>query len=110
MDYCKKWIPLESNPEVFNDLLRNLGGSDVLEFFDILSLDPEAIKLTPRPVLGLILVYPDIPSKENDITLSIQLSEEDIVWLKQTIDNACGLFAILHALCNLPQFISMCLR
>ena len=53
MDYCKQRISLESSPEAFNDLLQNLGGSDVLEFFDIVSLDPEAIKMDPAASVRL---------------------------------------------------------
>ncbi len=35
----KKWIPLESNPEVLNEYARKLGVAGDYEFVDIYGLD-----------------------------------------------------------------------
>ncbi|KAF6760154.1 ubiquitin C-terminal hydrolase L3 [Ephemerocybe angulata] len=102
----KYYIPLESDPEIFTGLVRNLG-VEGFEFQDIMSLDPEMLEFVPRPVLALILVYP----LEDDDTTQEEAEkdkpmydgkgeDEPVVWFAQTIGNACGLYAILHALSN----------
>lgn len=106
--YSKHFIPLESNPEVFTELAHKLGLSASLEFEDVFSLDEELLALVPRPVLGLILVFPTTEEYEKKVEdedallESFQSSEqsEDVVFFKQTINNACGLYAILHTVCN----------
>lgn len=104
--YKKHFIPLESNPDVFNKLIRLLGASPSLSFEDVLSLELSF----PYPVFALILVFPTTESYENRKTLEDARLEEcrggevdnDIIWFKQTINNACGLYGILHALSNGP--------
>ena len=71
--YAKHFIPLESDPPVLNDLMYGLGVSDCLAFTDVWSIDD--------PVTG-------------------EIKGEEMIWIRQTIDNACGLYAILHATCN----------
>lgn len=106
--YKKSFIPLESNPEVFTNLIRLLGSTDDLSFVDVISLDEPS--LLPSHAIALVLVFPTTDvyarhvavqdsSLEND---GESASEEDVVWFKQTINNACGLYGILHALCNGP--------
>lgn len=103
--YRRHFIPLESDPDVFNELISLLGVSPSLRFEDVLSL--EGPYLLPRPVLALILVMPTTNGYERrkaieDATYDESDSGqgEDIVWYKQTINNACGLYAVLHALSN----------
>ncbi|KAF2455014.1 hypothetical protein BDY21DRAFT_387166 [Lineolata rhizophorae] len=104
--YRKHFIPLESNPDVFTDLIHKLGASPTLGFRDVLTLDePE---LLPRPALALILIFPTLEAyesqKEKEEALYEECAgsarEEEVVWFEQTINNACGLYAILHAVCN----------
>ncbi|KAK4101367.1 ubiquitin carboxyl-terminal hydrolase, family 1 [Parathielavia hyrcaniae] len=103
--YRKHFIPLESSPDVFNELLDLLGVLPSLRFEDVLALDgPHDF---PRPVLALILVMPTTDGYESRKAVEdVRYEEsgsglgEDIVWYKQTINNACGLYAILHALSN----------
>ena len=103
--YKKHFIPLESNPEVFNNLILHLGAPECLAFQDVVSLDPESL---PRPALALIMVFPTTDSYEarktaEDATYEEQGSSgqgEEVVWFKQTINNACGLYGVLHALSN----------
>lgn len=107
MQYAKHFVPLESDPEIFTDLMHDLGGSKYLGFIDVWSLESDMLAFIPRPVLALILILPPHPAYELHNTNQMTGSEtgKNVVWLKQTIHNACGLYAILHALCNLPQFI-----
>lgn len=53
--YRKHFIPLESNPDVFNELLRLFGASNDLRFHDVSSLDPDDFL---EPAIALILVFP----------------------------------------------------
>ena len=54
--YQKHFIPLESNPAVFSQLIHHLWASWRLAFQDIVSLnDPDSL---PHPALTLILVFP----------------------------------------------------
>ncbi|KAI8653648.1 Ubiquitin carboxyl-terminal hydrolase [Fusarium sp. Ph1] len=87
MSYRKHFILLESNPTVFTELAHGLHLSPELEFHNVFSLDePDLLSLIPRPALALVL-------RE----YSKSGVDEDVVWFKQTINNACGLYGILHA-------------
>ena len=71
----------------------------------------------PRPVLAFIIVFPtssdyeDRLLKESDQQADGALTKQnkDVIWFKQTINNACGLYAILHAIANgrVRDFIGM---
>lgn len=107
--YSRHFVPLESSPEIFTELAHKLGLSASLEFQDVLSLDnTDLLGLLPRPAYGLILVFPTTEAYEKRVRYedgqleSSQGSEQsgDVVFFKQTINNACGLYAILHATCN----------
>jgi len=109
MQYRKHYIPLESNPQLFTQLTHELGLSTALAFHDILSIeDTELLALAPRPALALVLVFPTSPTYEAHIAEedrgAIEYTkcgeQEDVMWYKQTINNACGLYGILHAISN----------
>ena len=105
----KHYIPLESNPEVFTELIHKLGVSESLAFQDVLSIDdPDLIALIPRPVFALVLVFPTSGVyEEQKAAEEADYMEYDgsgekkqVMWFKQTINNACGLYGILHAVSN----------
>lgn len=101
--YVKHFTPLKSNPEVFNQLIYDMGISPNLHFEDIFSLDEPG--LLPHPVLALILVFPTSDTYEEDKvkaddSIRAQSVNDDIIWFEQTINNACGLYAILHSIYN----------
>src|SRR5436305_12599359 len=107
--YRKHYIPLESNPYLFTKLIHTLGVSPSLEFQDVLSIDdPDLLALVPRPAFALILVFPTSEVYEEEVAkedatrddYSRSGEEEDVMWFKQTINNACGLYGILYAVCN----------
>jgi ubiquitin carboxyl-terminal hydrolase L3 len=107
--YRKHFIPLESNPTIFTRLVHALGGSKSLSFHDVYSLtDWDLLSLIPRPVFALILAFPTSPAYEQQKALFEAEREdyngsgegEDVMWFRQTINNACGLYAVLHAVCN----------
>lgn len=107
----KHFVPLESDPEIFTELMHGLGVSRSLSFTDVWSLEDDTLAVIPRPVLALILVLPPCPAYKDQMTegqTPRKASDGDVVWFAQTINNACGLYAILHAVCNMPEFISQC--
>ncbi|KAF9074033.1 ubiquitin C-terminal hydrolase L3 [Rhodocollybia butyracea] len=108
----KHYIPLESNPEVFTDLIHALGVDESLSFQDVYSLDdPDILSLLPRPVLGLVLAFPAVEDYDKIIEEDKKArpnaytgkgEDEPVIWFEQTIGNACGLYGLLHCICNEP--------
>lgn len=98
-NYSKTFIPLESDPQVFTDLAHQLGLADSVVFKELFSLQEHI----DGQILAYILIFPTTPSydaeraAENNGTSAVK---PDVVFLKQTIHNACGLYAMLHAACN----------
>lgn len=103
--YWKHFIPLESNPAAFSVLAYNLGLSTRLFFTDVISLEEP---VTPHPVYAIILIFPTTPKYEQKKLAEEATreeydgsgTEEPVMWFKQTINNACGLYGILHCVAN----------
>ncbi|MCJ1283313.1 ubiquitinyl hydrolase 1 [Xylographa opegraphella] len=107
----KRFVPLENNPEVMSSLLHQLGLSKSIGFHDVYSIDdPELLAFVPRPAYALLLVFPvnesyeKFRSKEDSGKPEYNGSgpEEEVMWFKQTIGNACGLIGLLHGASNGP--------
>ncbi|KAI0188090.1 ubiquitin C-terminal hydrolase L3 [Astrocystis sublimbata] len=113
----KHFIPLESDPALFTELIHTLGMSPRLAFHDLLTLSPPddnddagLLASVPRPALALILVIPapngySARLRDEEAAAEVPVhdksgDDEDAVFYCQTIGNACGLFAILHAVSN----------
>lgn len=106
----KYFVPLENNPEVMTPLAHKLGLSTELGFHDVFSIDePEMLAFIPRPALALLLTFPStteayVKSRdEEDKPIPVYNGsgpEEEVVWYRQTIGNACGLYGLLHGLSN----------
>lgn len=107
MPDSKRVIPLESNPEIFNDLAHKIGLSPVILFHDVYSItDPDLLEFLPQPVFGIMMLFPITESyeqyrKEQDAKNTND--SKQVTWFKQTIGNGCGLYALLHLVSNLPQ-------
>ncbi|KAF1955717.1 cysteine proteinase [Byssothecium circinans] len=105
----KRFIPLENNPEVMSSLVHNLGLSKRLAFHDVFSIDePELLAFVPRPAYALLLIFPVSDTYEK---FRVQEDkdrpeyeghgpDEEVIWYKQTIGNACGLIGLLHGVSN----------
>lgn len=104
---------MEANPTVFNTLSSSLTLSKKLTFHDVYSLDDtDLLSFIPRPALALILIFPasshefedwfkkDEENRHEFVNPNDGNCPSDIIWFKQTIGNACGLYGILHALCS----------
>jgi ubiquitin carboxyl-terminal hydrolase L3 len=96
---AQRWVPLESNPKVLNKYVHYLGMDSKWSFIDVYGLEPELLAMVPKPVAAIILLFPE--SKPVDIIGKLESEfPSDLYYTKQTIDNACGTVAIVHALAN----------
>ncbi|CAD7950202.1 unnamed protein product [Amoebophrya sp. A25] len=107
------WPPLESNPEAFTALARQLGLQPGYEFVDVFGLDPDLLMMVPQPCLAVVVLFPtqcqvleDFRKKQKE-TIGVagreteqKKSSEDYVYVHQYVGNACGTFALCHALWN----------
>lgn len=102
----KAVVPLESNPEIFTQFGQKLGLSPLLSFTDIFSLDDaDLLSFLPRPMQAIVLLFP-VTEEYEKFKNSEKVEEVNmnkVVWMKQVVKNACGLYALLHALLNIPS-------
>ena len=57
--YIMDWSPLESNPEVLNQYLYDIGFcTSKYSFHEILCFEDWAYKLVPRPVISVVFLFP----------------------------------------------------
>lgn len=108
----KQVISLENNPDVFTSLVHELGLSPELAFYDVYNIDDDGLlAMIPRPAQALIFITPakmyyasrredGIASDMADITYNKSGDDEPIMWFRQTIGNACGLYALFHSVAN----------
>lgn len=97
------WTPLESNPDVLNNLIKAWDVSGPFEFVDVYGLDPELLAMIPQPVLAVLLLYPvSVIEGEGTVNTESSLKEfpGEVFYTKQTIQNACGSIAVLHSIAN----------
>ncbi|XP_036396707.1 ubiquitin carboxyl-terminal hydrolase isozyme L3 [Megalops cyprinoides] len=103
----QRWLPLEANPDVMNQFLRQLGLQPTWQFGDVYGMDPEILSMVPRPVCAVLLLFPVTEKYE-----SFRLEEEakiksqgqevspEVYFMRQTIGNACGTIGLIHAVAN----------
>jgi ubiquitin carboxyl-terminal hydrolase L3 len=109
----QRWPPLENNPEVLTALGRSLGLKEEYAFCDVYSFEEDLLAFVPRPAQALLLVAPltdslkslrDEDDKAQAKTGAIDATKT--LWAKQTVRNACGTMAVLHALLNSPSTLA----
>lgn len=97
----KQWVPLESNPEILTNFAHALGLPNTLSFTDVWSLD--LLDMVPYPRYAILLLFPISPNLRNagsSSTFKVSEQKEKPFFCKQTISNACGTIALLHAVLN----------
>ncbi|XP_053201643.1 ubiquitin carboxyl-terminal hydrolase isozyme L3-like [Panonychus citri] len=117
------WVPLESNPDMMNNLIDNLGVSSEWKFVDIYGFEEDLLSFIPQPVLSVILLFPcgEIgspdsqpecdrkPDESGDSPKEMSATCKDenaIYFMAQTIQNACGTIAIIHSVANVMDSIT----
>ncbi|XP_044968407.1 ubiquitin carboxyl-terminal hydrolase 3-like [Hordeum vulgare subsp. vulgare] len=111
----ERWPPLESSPEVFNQFMWSLGvPRGEAEFHDVYGLDSDALAMVPQPVLAVIFCFPDPPEDPSAPPEQVLATEDKDAWdqvyfIKQveSLGNACGTIALLHAVGNAHSEISL---
>lgn len=102
-------VPTENNPEVMTSLIHKLGVSQTLAFHDVFSIDePELLAFVSRPAYALLLIFPvsetyeqfRIQEDKEKQEYAGHGPDEEVIWYKQTIGNACGLIGLLHGVSN----------
>ncbi|KAI7808309.1 ubiquitin carboxyl-terminal hydrolase isozyme L3 isoform X1 [Triplophysa rosa] len=103
----QRWLPLEANPEVMNQFLRQLGLVPTWQFGDVYGLELEVLSLVPRPVCAVLLLFPiteeyETFRQEEEAKIKAQGQEvsSGVYFMKQTIGNACGTIGLIHAVAN----------
>eukprot|EP01136_Pigoraptor_vietnamica_P012224 Opistho-1_new@51921 len=103
----RRWLPLESNPEVINKFVSGLGLPADYSYVDVYGLDDDLLAMVPEPVLAVLLLFPITPKYEEHrhaeqaaIDAKGQHMSPNVYFMRQTIDNACGTIGILHSIAN----------
>lgn len=53
------WLPLESNPEIINDYVEEIGfETSKYLYYDMLGVEDWAQDMIPKPVLAVMFLYP----------------------------------------------------
>jgi len=104
-----KWLPLESNPDVLNAFVSKIGVDPMQSHFrDILGFDEQLLAMmgpADATVEAVLLLFPLTPNNEAhalEEKTRTQAVSDKVYYTKQTIGNACGTIAVLHALANAP--------
>uniref|UniRef100_A0A0K0FM93 Ubiquitin carboxyl-terminal hydrolase n=1 Tax=Strongyloides venezuelensis TaxID=75913 RepID=A0A0K0FM93_STRVS len=104
------WLALESNPETLSNFIKRLGIKNTV-VTDVYGFDASLIEFVPRPHHALIVCLPDyrlcsgiISEKYNELAKEGKnvYPEDEVFFMRQKISNACGTFALFHALANSP--------
>jgi len=105
----KNWIPLESNPKLMNKYCKMLGVNmtGLVEFQDVISLESDALSWVQSPQLAILLTFPinkaiedHRKDEEKRLEAKAQTISPNVYHCKQTVGNACGTVALLHAVAN----------
>ena len=102
-----KWPPLESDPEIFNELLGNMGVPKDWGMAEVMGMDEELLAFVPQPCRALILAFEaldksyktDIPNPGSEVEYYMKQSP--------TLDDACGLIAAIHTVLNNLNYIPL---
>uniref|UniRef100_A0A914X6C1 Ubiquitin carboxyl-terminal hydrolase n=1 Tax=Plectus sambesii TaxID=2011161 RepID=A0A914X6C1_9BILA len=109
-----QWLPLESNPEAMNKFLRTIGIPEPTQCVDVLGFDADLVAMLPQPIYAVIFCFPDYRKFEaqfkpiyDKLAAEGAKVPEGVFFMEQTIGNACGTFAIFHALANNADKINL---
>eukprot|EP00467_Chlorarachnion_reptans_P025402 CAMPEP_0114506358 /NCGR_PEP_ID=MMETSP0109-20121206/11385_1 /TAXON_ID=29199 /ORGANISM="Chlorarachnion reptans, Strain CCCM449" /LENGTH=732 /DNA_ID=CAMNT_0001684941 /DNA_START=785 /DNA_END=2980 /DNA_ORIENTATION=+ len=104
----KNWLPLESDPVPITRYMEKLGiDAKKWQFHDVFDLSPQGTMHIPTPILAVMLLFPLSEQsekirkeQEEKIKSSNTKPPTNVYHVKQTVGNACGTIALLHAVMN----------
>ncbi|KAJ2802254.1 hypothetical protein H4R21_002487 [Coemansia helicoidea] len=98
------WVPLESSPEAMNKMVHRLGVDQLAGFSDVWGLDDELLAMVAQPVHALVFLFPlrnaTREARMAEAAAAANTVSPNVWFMRQTIGNACGTMAVLHALGN----------
>lgn len=101
----KRWLPLEANPQIFNEYAQTLGMPSNLSFHDVLSKEDWALEMLPPQCVAMIMLYPLTENQEahrrEEAVAGPRIESQDLWFTTQTVGNACGTVGMLHIMMNL---------
>lgn len=98
----KGWVDFDSDPELFNFILREYGVRDV-RIKEITFLCDEVLASLPKPVYGMIFLYKYLEEEEEEEDEEIPKCPKHVWFANQTIDNACATIALLNIVMNVEE-------
>jgi len=104
----QRWLPLESNPGSMNAWAHSLGlDTSQYSFQDVFALDDELLSWVQQPCKAVLMLFPITDAFERERRATDERTLEHgmpgvagRIFFRQRIRNACGTFALLHALAN----------
>ncbi|KAH8661355.1 hypothetical protein BGZ60DRAFT_530311 [Tricladium varicosporioides] len=97
------WVELESDPALFNYVLREYGVKGI-KVEEVISLDDEMLAFLPQPVHGLIFLFRYREEEEENEAAEEKPPCPRHVWFaNQTTSNACATIALLNIVMNVPS-------
>ncbi|KAK6608195.1 ubiquitin carboxyl-terminal hydrolase, family 1 [Botrytis cinerea] len=97
----KGWCELESDPALFNYILREYGVKDV-KIQEVLGLEDEMLQYLRKPVYGLVFLFKYIEDGSEDEETPLKCPNH--IWFaNQTTHNACATIALLNIVMNVPD-------
>jgi len=99
-----EWPPLASDPAMFGKLIEFLGVENYT-VNEVWGFDEELLAFLPQPCLAAIGLFMRMPTKKAEDYARGQADFECDYYMKQsgTLDNACGIIALMHAVLNNPS-------
>ena len=102
------WPPLESNPEIFEQYMHELGLPETWGFSELFGFDEDLLAFVPQPVVAVIVNFERLLPKEEACAVgSMDTSIQYYMKQTGTLDNACGVIACLHAIFNNMEMICL---
>nr|ACO14597.1 Ubiquitin carboxyl-terminal hydrolase isozyme L3 [Caligus clemensi] len=98
----QRWLPIECNPDTMNKFLYQCGMPKSWCINGVFGLDEPLLAMLPKPVLGVMLLFPtakELPAEEKGSSV-VEEENSDVYFMKQTISNACGTVAMIHCIAN----------
>lgn len=107
MSCDKKWLPLESNPDVMNKFLTSVGVPEEWTMMDVIDLDDDHLENLPKKVKAVLLLFPTgeqhnehCQSEQETIESEGQLVSDRVYFMKVDANNASGTVSLIHAVAN----------
>ncbi|KAG4066377.1 hypothetical protein HA402_000601 [Bradysia odoriphaga] len=98
--------------KILSAYLRKLGVPKSWNIVDVLGLDEELLDQVPKPAVAVILLFPLSKkyeqhrlAEDEKLKANPPVYPNDLFYMKQTINNACGTCALIHSVSNNKEIV-----